>query len=53
MHDAVDHITRNSRQPRIQALELHRQAFVVDSQQVQHSRVEIVNADGIFLSRVA
>jgi hypothetical protein len=34
-------------------LEFHGQALVVDAQQVQHGCVEIVNTDGIFLSRIA
>jgi hypothetical protein len=51
--NAVDYIARNARQPRIQALELHRQAFVVDTQQVQHGGVEIGHGHSVLEGGVA
>ena len=47
------HITRNASQPRIQALELHGQALVIDAQQVQHRRMEIGHGHGVLDRGVA
>src|SRR5581483_3192400 len=46
------YVARNARQPRIQTLKLHGEPLVVDTEQVQHGCVKIVNAHRIFLRRV-
>src|SRR5262249_29150406 len=43
----------DSGEPRVEALELHAEALMIDAEQVQHRGVKIVNADRILLRRVA
>ena len=49
----LHHSPRNPRQPRVQPLELHRQPFVIDAQQIQHGCMKVGYGDGIIDRRVA
>ena len=48
--NALDHFAGNTRQPGVQALELHRQTLMVDAEQVKHCGVEVVDADRVLLA---
>ena len=46
--DVLDDVAGHAGQPHVQPLELHGKPFVVHAEQVEHRRVEIVDADRIF-----
>src|SRR5512135_888197 len=47
------HISGDTGEPRVHALESYGEPFMVHAQQVQHRGVEIVHADGVFLGGIA
>ena len=50
--DVFHHLTGNACQPCIEALPLHGKTFVIDTEQVEHGRVEVGNCDGVLLGGV-
>ncbi len=51
--DVFDHVARNAGEPRVQALEFHREPLVIDAQHVQHGGMEIVHAHRVLDRGVA
>src|SRR6516225_2657815 len=51
--DRLDHLTMHIGQPKTAAIVLISQALVIKAKEVQHRRVEIVNADSILDGAVA
>src|SRR5437867_10434926 len=47
-NEAVDDLTANISQPEVTSLEAIRQSRVVEAEEVENGRMEIVNVDGVF-----
>src|SRR5689334_15950745 len=50
--DVFHNLASNACQPRVKTLPLNRKTFVIDTQQVEHGRVEVGNGDRVLLRGV-
>src|SRR4051794_25000603 len=50
--DRFDDVAGDAGQADVEALELEREALVIDTEQMEHGGVKIVDADGVFFGRI-